>query len=79
MLAKASVKMLEGESISKVEEGKFEKINKKEEKLKRSEKEKDNKFPCCFEGFLRHKCLFYWCISSVLISLAIATVISIAF
>jgi Zn-finger protein len=44
--------------------------------LKRLEKEEDNKFPCCFEGFLRHKCLFCWCIFSILISLAIATVIS---
>jgi hypothetical protein len=30
MLAKVSVKMLEGESLSKVEEGKIEKINKEE-------------------------------------------------
>jgi hypothetical protein len=50
MLAKASVKTLEGESFSKVEE----------EELKGLEKEEDNKFPCCFEGFLRHKCLFCW-------------------
>jgi hypothetical protein len=77
MLAKALVKMLEGESLSKVEEGEIEKINKEEEELKRLEKEEDNKFPCCFEGFLRHKYLFCWCISSILISLAIATVISI--
>jgi hypothetical protein len=69
--------MLEGEPLSKVEEGEIEKINKKEE-LKRLEKEEDNKFPCCFEGFLRHKCLLCWCISSIIISLAIATVISIA-
>jgi hypothetical protein len=77
LLAKASVKMLEGDSLSKVEEGEIEKINKEEE-LKRVEKEEDNKFPCCFEGFLRHKCLLCWCISSITISLAIATVISIA-
>jgi hypothetical protein len=67
MIAKALVKMLEGESLSNVEEGEIEKINKEEEELKRLEKEEDNKFPCCFESFLRHKCL-----------LAIATVISIA-
>jgi hypothetical protein len=75
---KASVKMLEGESLSKVEEGEIEKINKEEEELKRLEKKEDNKFSCCFEGFLRHKCLFCWCISNILILLAIATVISIA-
>jgi hypothetical protein len=46
LLAKASVKMLEGDSLSKIEE----------EELKRLEKEEDNKFPCCFEGFMRHKC-----------------------
>jgi hypothetical protein len=78
MLAKASVKMLEGDSLSKVEEGEIEKINKEEEELKRLEKEEDNESPCCFEGFLRHKCLFCWCISKILISLEIATVISIA-
>jgi hypothetical protein len=33
----------------------LKKINKKEENLKRLEKEKDNKFPCYFKGFLRHK------------------------
>jgi hypothetical protein len=58
MLAKVLVKMLDGESLSKVEEGEIEKINKEEEELKRLEKEDDNKFPCCFEDFLRHKCLF---------------------
>jgi hypothetical protein len=78
LLAKASVKMLEGDSLFKIEEGEIEKINKEEEELKRLEKEEDNKFPCCFEGFMRHKCLLYWCISSIIISLAIATVISIA-
>jgi hypothetical protein len=70
--------MLEGDFLSKVEEGEIEKINKEEEELKRLEKEEDNKFPCCFESFLRHKCLLCWCISSIIISLAIATVISIA-
>jgi hypothetical protein len=70
--------MLEGDSLSKVEEGEIEKINKEEEELKRLEKEEDNKFLCCFEEFLRYKCLFCWCISSILISLAIATIISIA-
>jgi hypothetical protein len=69
--------MLEGNSLSKIEEGEIEKINKEEE-LKRLEKEEDNKFPCCFEGFIRHTCLLCWCISSIIISLAIATVISIA-
>jgi hypothetical protein len=78
LLAKASVKMLEGDSLSKVEEGEIERINKEEEELKRLEKEEDNKFPCCFEGFLRYKCLFCWCISSIIIFLAIATVILIA-
>jgi hypothetical protein len=78
LLAKASVKMLEGDSLSKIEEGEIEKIKKEEEELKRLEKEEDNKFPCCFEGFMRHKCLLCWCISSIIISLAIATVISIA-
>jgi hypothetical protein len=77
LLAKALVKMLEGDSLSKIEEGEIEKINKEEE-LKRLEKEKDNKFPCYFEGFMRHKCLLCWCISSIIISLVIATVISIA-
>jgi hypothetical protein len=76
LLVKASVKMLEGDSLSKIE-GEIEKINKEEE-LKRLEKAEDNKFPCCFEGFMRHKCLLCWCISSIIISLAIATVISIA-
>jgi hypothetical protein len=70
--------MLEGDSLLKVEESEIEKINREEEELKKLEKEEDNKFPCCFEGFLRHKCLFCGCISSILISLAIATVISIA-
>jgi hypothetical protein len=69
--------MLERDLLSKVEEGEIEKINKEEE-LKRLEKEEDNKFPCCFEGFMKHKCLLCWCISSIIISLAIATVISIA-
>jgi hypothetical protein len=46
--------MLEGNSLSKIEEGEIEKINKEEEELKKLEKEEDNKFPCCFEGFLRH-------------------------
>jgi hypothetical protein len=78
LLTKASVKMLEGDSPSKIKEGEIEKINKEEEKLKKLEKEEDNKFPCCFEGFLRHKCLLCWCICSIIISLAIATVISIA-
>jgi hypothetical protein len=78
LLGKASVKMLEGDSLSKIEEGEIKKINREEEKLKRLETEEDNKFPCCFEGFLRHKCLLCWCISSIIISLAIATVISIA-
>jgi hypothetical protein len=32
-------------------------INKEEEELKKLEKEEDNKFPCCFENFLRHKYL----------------------
>jgi hypothetical protein len=50
--------MLEGEFFWKEEEGEIEKINKEEEELKRLEKEEDNKFPCCFEGFLRYKCLF---------------------
>jgi Zn-finger protein len=50
------------------------KINKEKE-LKNLETEE---FPCCFEGFLRHNFLFCWCISSILISLAIGTVISIA-
>jgi hypothetical protein len=72
MLVKASVKMLEGNYLSKVE-GEIEKINKEEENSKRLEKEEDNKFPCCFEGFLRHKCLF-----NILISLTIAIVISTA-
>jgi hypothetical protein len=44
LLAKASVKMLEGDSLSKIEEGEIEKINKEEEELKRLEKEEDNKF-----------------------------------
>jgi hypothetical protein len=78
MLAKALVKILEGDSLSKIEEGEIEKINKEEEELKRLEKEEDNKPPCCFEGFLRHECLFCQCVSSILISLAIATMISIA-
>jgi hypothetical protein len=77
MLTKASVKILEGDSLSKVEEGEIEKINKEEEELKKLGKEEDNKFPCCFEGFLKHKCLLCWCISSIIISLTIATVISI--
>jgi hypothetical protein len=58
LLAKASVKMLEGDSLSKIEEGEIEKINKEEEELKR--------LALC------------WCISSIIISLVIATVISIA-
>jgi hypothetical protein len=64
MLAKASVNMLKGDSLSKVEE-EIKKINKKEEKLKRLKKEEDNKFSCCFEGFLRYKYLFCWCVSSI--------------
>jgi hypothetical protein len=76
MLPKTSIKMLEGDSLSKVEEGEIEKINREEQKLKKLEKEKNNKFPCCFEGFLRYKCLFCWCISSILILLVIATVIN---
>jgi flagellar basal body-associated protein FliL len=68
--------MLERDLLSKVEEGEIEKINKEEE-LKRLEKEENNKFLCCFEGFMRHKCLLCWCISSIIISLAIAMVISI--
>jgi hypothetical protein len=47
--------------LSKIEEGEIEKINREEEELKRLEKEEDNKFPCCFEGFMRHKCLLCWC------------------
>jgi hypothetical protein len=39
LLAKVLVKMLEGDSLSKVEEGEIEKINKEEEELKRLEKE----------------------------------------
>jgi hypothetical protein len=35
-----------------------EKINKEEKELKRLEKEENNKFPGCFESFLKHKCLF---------------------
>jgi hypothetical protein len=76
MLTKALVKMLEGEFLSKVEKGEIEKINKEEE-LKRLEKEENNKFSCCFECFLRHKCLFCWCVSRILISLTITTIISI--
>jgi hypothetical protein len=53
--------MQKGESLSKVE-GEIEKINREEE-LKGLEKEEDNK---CFEGFSRHKCLFCWCVSSIL-------------
>jgi hypothetical protein len=78
MLAKALVKMLEGDCLSNIEEGKIEKINKEEEELKKLEKEEDNKFACCFEGFFSHKCLFCWCVSSIPILLSIATVISIA-
>jgi hypothetical protein len=55
LLAKGSVKMLEGDSLSKIEEEEIEKINKEEE-LKRLEKEEDNKFPCCLEGFMRIDC-----------------------
>jgi hypothetical protein len=43
--------MLEGDSLSKVEEGEIEKINKEEEELKRLEKEEDNKNPT-FVAFL---------------------------
>jgi hypothetical protein len=50
LFAKASVKMLEADSLSKVEEGEIERINKEEEEPKRLEKEEDNKFPCCFNS-----------------------------
>jgi hypothetical protein len=69
--------MLEGNSLSKVEEGEIEKINIEEEELKKLEKEEDNKFPCCLEEFFNHKCLFCWCVFSIPILLTIATVISI--
>jgi hypothetical protein len=78
MLAKALVKMLEGDSLSNVEEGEIEKINKEKKELKKIEKKEDNKFPCGFEGFFSYKCLFCWCVSRIPISLAIAIVISIA-
>jgi hypothetical protein len=46
--------------------------------MNKLEREEQNKCPICFEGFLRYKCLLYWCISSIVISLIVATVISIA-
>jgi hypothetical protein len=56
MLTKASVKILEGDSLSKIKEGEIENI-KREEELKSLGKEEEKKCPCCLEGFLRHKCL----------------------
>jgi hypothetical protein len=53
MLAKALIKMLENNFFLKVN-----RKNNNENELKRLEKEEDNKFTWCFEGFLRHKCLF---------------------
>jgi hypothetical protein len=44
LLAKASVKMLEGDSLSKVEEGEIEKINKEKEELRKLEKEENKGF-----------------------------------
>jgi pilus assembly protein TadC len=48
ILAKASVKILEGDSLSKIEEGEIENI-KKEEELKRLEKE----MPLLFRGVFK--------------------------
>jgi hypothetical protein len=56
-ILKIFINILEFDSLSKIKKGEIKKINKDEE-LKRLEKEEDNKISCCFEVFLRHKCLF---------------------
>jgi hypothetical protein len=48
-VSESMVKILKGDSFSKVEEGEIEKINKEEEESKRLENKEDNKFLCCFK------------------------------
>jgi excinuclease UvrABC ATPase subunit len=63
----------------------FNIVNRLNTSTKVSEKEEEEmseykKEHCCFcfEGFLKHKCLFCTCITMILISLAVATTISMA-
>jgi hypothetical protein len=63
------------------------KVSKKEEEMKKLDEEiqkeeeemaeyKKKHNCCCFEGFIKHKCLLCTCITIFLISLAITTIIS---
>jgi hypothetical protein len=58
------------------------KMKRLDEKLQKEEEElaeyKKKHCCCCFEGFINHKCLLCTCITMILISLAVATVISMA-
>jgi hypothetical protein len=65
------------------------KVSKKEEEIKKldqglqKEEEEMAEYKkkycyCCFEGFIKHKCILCTCITMILISLAVSTIISMA-
>jgi hypothetical protein len=63
MLAKASVKILEGDSLSKIKKEEIENFKK----IKKIGKRKRKEMPLLFKRVLRHKYLLC-CVSSILIS-----------
>jgi hypothetical protein len=71
MIAEAAVQIMDEGLLLEAEEGKIKGI-KQEEEMNKLEREEQNKWDICFEGFLKHKC---WCIFSIII---VETVISIA-
>jgi hypothetical protein len=60
------------------EEKKMKKLDEELQKKKEMTEYKKKNCYCCFQGFIKHKCLLCICITMILISLVVVTIISMA-